>query len=1226
MIIRLTRSIIQIFLSLFVFTNAGLSQSYYSLDFVENKGQWDGNFRYRAEAGNGAFFIDPRGYTILQHHQEDFRKLTERFHGHGTGDGGSADVLSAGKTTRDPQRPDMHAHADSKSEIKVRSHALRVTFLGSVNNPRALPEHPREGYDNYFLGNDSSKWKSNVRSFSTLRFNSIYPGIDIKYYSDGGRLKYDFLVKPGADISKIVLGYEGAEKIIVRNGDLLIQTSVGEVKELVPYAYQIVGGIKKEVDCRYVVNGQQVGFKLKSYDRNAELVIDPTLIFSTYTGSRSGNWGFTATPGDDGSFFAGGIVFNGGGYPITPGAFQSVFGGGGPNLGIDIGITRFSPNGNARIYSTYLGGNQDEFPHSLFADPQGNLVVLGRTSSPNFPARSSFGPGGLFDIFVAKLNAGGTALIGSMRIGGSNDDGANIDASGQPRSGSLLYNYGDNARSEVVLDGANNIYIAASTESANFPMQNAFQTTLGGKQDAVVMKINPTASTVLFSSYLGGAEDDAGFVLSLNPTNGNIYVAGGTSSANLPRPTNTYGGAIDGFVSIIPNAGGSLVQTTYFGTSTLDMIYGIQFDLFGFPYIMGISLGSWTVANAAYSNPGAKQFISKLRPDLSGYVYSTVFGTSASVPNISPVAFLVDRCENIYISGWGGRLNPCNNSADFDSKTAGTAGMPITPDAIKPTTDGRDFYFFVMEKDATRQLYGSFFGQTGGEGDHVDGGTSRFDKRGAIYQAICANCLGSNACSTSPITVPMPVTPGVVSPVNGALGTGSGGDCNLAAVKILFDYQGVIASIQSSINGTVNDSTGCAALTVDFTDTIANAQRYEWDFGDGTPVVSTVDPTVKHTFTNTGRFTIRLIAIDSSKCIPRDTAYKIVVARSDKATVDFTNVKLPPCASLNYRFDNLSVAPPGEPFSNISFIWDFGDNSPRVTAGAGSVNHTYANPGTYNVRLLMVDTNYCNYPDSLTRVLRVAPNVEARFVTPSSGCVPHTAVFANTSLAGETFEWNFGDGTTYTGATPPPKVYSNAGTYTVTLIAIDPNTCNLRDTATAQITVHPGPVANFTFSPNPGQENTPTRFTNASTGANSFKWYFGDNDSSTLVNPVHQYNTTGTFRTCLIATNQFGCVDSVCQDVDAVVVSLLDVPNAFTPNGDGINDNVYVRGFGIAKMTFRIYNRQGLMVFQSADQTRGWDGRYKGTLQPMDVYAFTLEVEFSDGSRATKKGDITLLR
>jgi gliding motility-associated-like protein len=169
-------------------------------------------------------------------------------------------------------------------------------------------------------------------------------------------------------------------------------------------------------------------------------------------------------------------------------------------------------------------------------------------------------------------------------------------------------------------------------------------------------------------------------------------------------------------------------------------------------------------------------------------------------------------------------------------------------------------------------------------------------------------------------------------------------------------------------------------------------------------------------------------------------------------------------------------------------------------------------------------------------------------------------------------------------------------------------------------------VANFSYNPNPSQENTPTQFTNNSTGAVSYKWNFGDGDSSTQVNPIHQFNATGDFTVCLVAINTFGCTDTVCQVVPALINPGVDVPNAFTPNGDGINDRVYVRGFGIAKMNFRIYNRQGLMVFQSLTTSIGWDGKYKGVLQPMDAYAYTLEIEFFDGSRATKKGDITLLR
>jgi gliding motility-associated-like protein len=1207
-----------LFIYLLIFTGVGFeghAQAYFPIDFVENKGQWEGDFRFRSESGNGAMFIETNGFTILQHHPEDFKKVSERFHGHG--------ATEAHEKEADG-RP-YRSIADN-GPINVRSHALKVRFAGS-SQPQIQPEAPREGYDNYFLGNDSTRWTSHVKTYTALRFRNMYPGVDVKYYSDGGLLKYDLLVAPGADLNRIRIRYDGATRIQVKNGELIVTTSVGEVKELRPYAYQIVGGQKKEVSCSFVVKGADVSFRLSGYNPSAELVIDPTLIFSTYTGSRSGNWGFTATPGDDGSLFAGGIVFNGGGYPVSTGAFQTTFQGGGQSLGVDMAITRFSTDGTQRLYSTYLGGSQDEYPHSMYADPAGNLVILGRTTSSNFPTTFRFGNNqGKTDIVVVKLNATGTALIGSLKIGGSEDDGANMDASGQPNCASLLYNYGDNARSEVVLDAANNIYVAASTFSSNFPTLNAVQNSLGGKQDAVLIKISPNLNNILFSTYLGGSEDDAGFVLALDPITSDVYMAGATASQNFPKASNLYNGAIDGYVAVISNNGLIHRSSRYFGTSSLDIIYGIQFDAVGFPYIMGISLGSWTVENAAYSNPGSKQFISKLRRDLNGYVYSTVFGAAAAQPNISPVAFLVDKCENVYISGWGGKLNPCNTSSCFDAKTSGTSGMPVTQDAIKSTTDGRDFYFFVMEKDATRQLYGSFWGQTGGEGDHVDGGTSRFDRRGAIYMAICANCLGNNACAQSPITQQMPVTPGVVAPRNGALGTGSGGDCNLAAVKILFDYQGVLASVQSSINGVQRDSSGCVPLTVDFTDTIGAAQSFIWNFGDGSPDVTTTDPSVSHTFVNPGTYRVRLIAVDNSKCIPRDTAFKFISVRTDKANLNFTELKLPPCESLNYRFDNLSIPPSGKPFAPGSFIWDFGDNTPRVTGGSGSVNHRYASPGTYNVRLVLNDTNYCNHPDSLTRTVRVAPNVNARFQTASTGCAPFRAVFNNTSLAGEIFEWDFGDGSTFVGPTPPPKVYSTPGVYTVRLIAIDPNTCNQRDTTTIQITVHPNPVANFTFRPNPPQENTPTQFTNRSTGAVRYRWDFGDGDTSILADPLHQYRRSGNFQACLEATNQFGCTDTVCLPIEAIVLSIVDVPNAFSPNGDGINDQVFVRGFGVEQLNFRIFNRQGLLVFQSTSQAIGWDGKFKGILQPMDVYAYVLDIRFTDGNSIQKKGDITLLR
>jgi len=256
------------------------------------------------------------------------------------------------------------------------------------------------------------------------------------------------------------------------------------------------------------------------------------------------------------------------------------------------------------------------------------------------------------DIVISKLSASGTALLGSVRIGGSAEDGVNIRPKYVLPDGAdvIRRNYGDDARSEIILDAAGNVYLGSCTQSLNFPVTgSAIQPAFGGgRQDGVILKFNSALSSVLFSTYYGGNGDDACFVMAINPLTGNLYVAGGTSSTNLPgNKTNvisaTYQtGECDGFATEIFPDGSAIIKTTYLGTAGNDLVYGIQFDKFGFPYIMGTTTGSWPVINATYSNAGAKQFISKLMPDLSGYVYSTVFGTNSALPNLSPIAFLVD--------------------------------------------------------------------------------------------------------------------------------------------------------------------------------------------------------------------------------------------------------------------------------------------------------------------------------------------------------------------------------------------------------------------------------------------------------------------------------------------------------------------------------------------------------------------------------------------------------
>ena len=1215
---------------LFAFTKVSFGQGL-SIEFTENKGQWQGAFQYRAEIGGVNVFLQPDGFTVLQNHEADYRRLTSYLHGEKPSE--STATESGTASAMPVEGFSFQRETIPEGGLPVRLHAYRFRFKGASTMARTEGRNMTSSPVNYFLGSDSSRWKSGVRVFQEVVYRDIYPKIDIRYYTYSGSLKYDLIVHPGADLSKVSMAVEGGVKWEVRNGELVTRTAVGETRQLKPYTYQIVDGLKREVASRYSLKDGSLTYDVKGYDPKQPLVIDPEFVFGSFTGSRANNWGYTATPGPDGSLFAGGIVFNQG-YPTTLGAFQRNFGGG----NIDIGITRFKPDGSGpAMYATYIGGGDLDIPHSLISDGSGNLIMLGRSSSTNYPRLNRHGPLGGMDIVVTKLDATGARLLGSIMIGGTGMDGANETSDFNQKCGTLAHNYGDNARSEVVIDAANNVYVATSSDSPDLPnVGGTF--TRGGKQDALLVKLTPNLATVSACVPFGGSESDAGFGIKLNPLTGDIYIAGATQSNNIPggKPTVTNPahaikasaqGKIDGFIAVFNNAGTTLLRSAYLATTELDIVYGLQFDEKGFPYIMGITRGDWTVVNASYSNPGSRQFISKLNPDLTSFVYSTIFGTNNRLPNISPVAFLVDKCENVYVSGWGGKLTPCDDPSCFDANLAGTAGLPTTPDAVYSQTDGRDFYVFVMQKDAASQLYGTFIGQLGGLGDHVDGGTSRFDSRGTIYQAVCGNCYGNLACPQPQwtITRPLPVRPGVVAPTNGTLSTSDPG-CNLYAFKIKLDLSGIEAGVQSAINGVINDTLGCVGDKVDFADTLGNGKTFRWDFGDGSSEVTTTDPSTSYVYRTAGKFRVRLISEDPTKCIPRDTSFLMMDIRNDPAVIRFENEKQPPCEALTYVFKNRSSGGV-RPFTSTSFVWDFGDGSTRVVAGTQDVTHTFPAAGTYNVRLLLQDPAFCNENDFATVSLNISPRVKADFEVEDSVCAPFTAQFLNNSSGGVTFTWTFSEGGRFVGATPPDRNYTIPGTYTVKLVAEDPNTCNLRDSLTKTIEVGTKPTAAFTFNPpNPGVANTPTRFTNLSTNATRYLWNFGDGDTSTLVNPVHQFDSTAQNNTCLVALNAFGCSDVVCQIVESVVEPLLDVPKAFSPNMDGKNDILYVRGYGIIRMEFRIYNRWGQMVFRSTNPSTGWDGMFEGRIQPMDAYAYTLEAEFSNGQKLSRKGDITLLR
>ena len=1167
------------------------------IEFIENKGQWGDWFLYRAPIrGGGDVCLERDGFRFILADKANNSRL-DSFH-----------------------------HGQTRENPKLRFHVYKATFVGAIT-PVLSGERPQAFYYNYFLGNDPQKWKSNIHPCRAVNYEHIYKGIDMHVTSEKGNVVYDLIVQPGADASQILLQFKGQDDIAISKHNLVISTSVGQVTEMKPYAYQYINGEKTEVSCEYSLNDNGVlSFSMPhGYDHSERLIIDPTVVFSTLTGSTADNWGYTATYDNDGNFYAGGLVnctALGTHFPVSPGAFQTTWGGGygdaSPAAGFayaaDISIIKYNPTGTTRLYATYLGGSQNEHAHSMIVDADNNLIVAGRTMSHNYPTTASAyrtSNAGDWDMVITKLNPAGTALVASTYIGGSGPDGVNYDST-EYGYGQLKHNYGDDSRSEVQVDKLGNIYVAGSTSSTDFPVTStAISASLHGLQDAVAIKLNATLSSLIWSTYIGGAGSDAGYVLAFDSSQQHVYIAGGTNSSDFPvmpgawQPS--YGGdSADGFVLKFQNSSPyTLLKGTYVGTSGYDQIYGIQTDNSNHVFVMGQSIGGvFPVTPGVYSNPNSSQFAMELDNNLSTDMASTVFGSGNSTyTNISPTAFLVDTCNNIYISGWGGDLGITG------STTGPCTGMPTTSDALRSVTDGRDFYFIVFGDGFTTLRFASFYGRdcsVAWEGEHVDGGTSRFDKHGIIYQAICANCGG-----TGPGSCPgFPTTPGVWSMVD------SSSNCNEAALKIAFNIGPVHVSV---IAGPA--TSGCAPLTVDFTNNSVNGLTYLWDFGDGSPTTTTFAPT--HTYTAGGTYTVTISAANSNACfVTNDTAHIVITVDTNTITPGFTYTITDSCGPYVASFTNTSTTHiSGTP---TTYTWYYGDGSSSTGATPGS--HNYPDTGMYTVTLVMDNASACKHPDTVTENIHIyGLRVAATFNMPDSMCVGGTLTPNVTGTNIAHYNWTF-DGSHTSTSGNPSFTYTAPGTYTVVLIAQNSAACNGADTFSKTITILPAAIAAFTFSPTTPVANVPTTYTNLSINAVRYLWEFGDSSSSTVVNPVHQFNRTGYYQTCLTAYSSANCPSKVCKSVPADVVPIVGLPTAFSPNGDGENDILYVRGAAIKTMDLKIYNRWGQLVFESTSQDKGWDGTFNGQPQPIEAYGYVLQVSFIDGSAKVLKGNITLLR
>ncbi|HEY0653814.1 MAG TPA: gliding motility-associated C-terminal domain-containing protein [Chryseosolibacter sp.] len=984
-----------VFLAIVIlFAASTVSAQEASLTFVENKNQWSHDVHFGALVPGGQMRIGA-GYFAYQ--------LID-------------------KSQLEANHLKTHEHLKPDASNAIKGHLVRASFVGANLSATYSPLGRTDSYSNFYLGKDPKRWASHAYGYTGILYNDIYPGIGLKIYSVGENLKYDYIVSPWSDPSQIVVRYEGAENLLLDNGNLYIKTTLGDLIEKRPVAWQIIDGKKVHVDVSYSLNVDLVTFCFPDgYDPCYELIVDPLLIFSTYSGSTADNWGSTATPGEHGNLYSAGVTSQslGGAFPATPGAFQRLSGG-----DWDIGILKYDSLGKKLLYATHLGGSGPESPHSLVMNSNEELIVLGTTSSSDFPTSAgaflrefqggeadnhvvSYFAG--CDIFISRFNRDGSVMLASTYLGGSENDGLNIQGS------ELVKNYGDQLRGDVITDNEGNVYISSVTASEDFPMVNGFHDEYnGGLTDALVVKMTPDLSQIVWSNYLGGDETDAAYSIKLDKDN-NLFVAGGTNSEDFPYsdfhfPKNAYdstwNGDVDGWMVKLQSDGKRILNATYTGRDLFDQVYFLDLNTAEEVYVYGQTTStSFPITAGIYNKPRSGQFLQKFRNDLSAIEFSTVFGSGRVTPDISPTAFLVNDCGIIYMSGWaGGVLNRFVGGWNTNS-----LGLQVSDDAFQRNTSGNDFYFIVLYDDAKKFLYGTFLG--GNQSfTHVDGGTSRFDKRGTVYHAVCAGCRAGTGFPKSDF----PTTPGAWSRTNASP------NCNNAAFK--FDLSSLRAIIRT--NSPKRNFPGqnhvCMPDKLMFENKSIGGEIHEWTMGDGTFYSRRDTAAFVHEYKKEGTFLVKLKIIDERTCkgIDSTSTYVTVDRRVGKGPADDDI-----CFGEQYRL-NAS--------GGSSYSWTNDDGSFTSTLGQPVVSPK----DTTSYFVTITEATGCVTKDTVK--LNVIPGINPTFefnrMSSCSGKLLLGVKSSTDSLeADDIVYFDFGDGTT-SDEEETTHEFENEGVFKVRLV------------------------------------------------------------------------------------------------------------------------------------------------------------------------------------------------
>ena len=561
------------------------------LSFEENQGQADARVKFLSRTS---------GYTLFLTRDEALLGLR----GSGTNsDKAKVENIDPALQSGMPTRT---AGAVLRMKLRNANPAVKVTGVDRL-----------AGTSNYFMGSDPAKWRSNIPTYARVKYDGIYPGIDLVYYGNQRQLEYDFIVAPGADPRRIAFDVRGAKRIRRdAKGDLVLNVREGEIRWHKPAVYQEKNGARELVAAGYAITDRnRVAFEVATYDTSRALYIDP-LIYSTYLGGSDYDFDNGIAVDNAGNAYITGTTYSTD-FPTTPGTFQIKRGG-----TADAFVTKINPTGSALVYSAYLGGSDSDFGNGIAVDSAGNAYVTGTTYSTDFPTT----PGtfqtklaGIDDAFVTKINPTGSALLYSTHLGGS--------------TGSF-----DQEAHGIAVDSAGNASVTGWTSASDFPTMNPVQVAYGGgAEDAFVTKINATGSALVYSTYLGGSDYDYGLAIAVDKA-GNVYVTGHTWSSNFPT-VNPFqaanAGYADAFVAKLNPWGSAFVYSTYLGGSYYDEGNGIVADTAGNAYITGDTdsydfptMNPAQAFNGGTNSGAIDAFVAKLNPKGSSLVYSTYLGGS----------------------------------------------------------------------------------------------------------------------------------------------------------------------------------------------------------------------------------------------------------------------------------------------------------------------------------------------------------------------------------------------------------------------------------------------------------------------------------------------------------------------------------------------------------------------------------------------------------------------